>query len=62
MTKTVPLSLRNLFAAMSIASAWFATPASAVTPDEMLRDPILEMRARHQSKSPLRRVPKSEHR
>jgi cytochrome c-type biogenesis protein CcmH len=46
MTKTVGISLRNLFAALSIASAWFATPASAVTPDEMLRDPILEMRAR----------------
>jgi cytochrome c-type biogenesis protein CcmH len=46
MTKTVRISVRNLFAALSIASAWFATPASAVTPDEMLADPILEMRAR----------------
>jgi cytochrome c-type biogenesis protein CcmH len=46
MTKTVRISVRNLFAALSIASAWFATPASAVTPDEMLADPTLEMRAR----------------
>ena len=46
MTKMVRISMRNLFAAMSIAAAWFAAPAAAVTPDEMLRDPILEMRAR----------------
>jgi len=38
--------MRNLFAALSMAAASFATPAAAVTPDEVLPDPILEERAR----------------
>ena len=46
MTKIVRISMRNLFAALSMAAASFATPAAAVTPDEVLPDPILEERAR----------------
>lgn len=46
MTNAHRTSLRNLFVVALIASACFATPASAVAPDEVLRDPMLEMRAR----------------
>jgi cytochrome c-type biogenesis protein CcmH len=45
MTRTLRISARNLFVAVLFASG-FATSSSAVTPDEVLQDPTLEMRAR----------------
>lgn len=45
MAETLHISTRNLFVAVLFASG-FATSASAVTPDEVLQDPTLEMRAR----------------
>jgi len=35
-----------MLTAVLMASAWLIAPASAVTPDEILRDPALELRAR----------------
>jgi cytochrome c-type biogenesis protein CcmH len=46
MRDALRISTRNLGVAMLIASAGFATSAFAVTPDEVLHDPMLEMRAR----------------
>ncbi len=46
MADTLQVLMRRVFAAMFIASAGFTASASAVTPDEVLRDPMLEMRAR----------------
>jgi cytochrome c-type biogenesis protein CcmH len=46
MTERLSVSTRDRFVAMLIALACFIAPASAVTPDEILKDPALEMRAR----------------
>lgn len=46
MTETIRVSIGKLIIVMLVASAGFAPSASAVTPDEVLRDPTLETRAR----------------
>jgi cytochrome c-type biogenesis protein CcmH len=45
MTK-ISRSTRDALIAALLASLAFAAPACAVTPDEVLKDPVLEMRAR----------------
>lgn len=52
---------KRFFAAALLVAA-SATRAGAVTPDEMLRDPMLETRARAQPGLALCRLPEPEHR
>jgi cytochrome c-type biogenesis protein CcmH len=44
------MRLRTVLAALALALAGFSAPALAVNPEEMLKDPVLEQRARDISK------------